>query len=271
VKIFIYANWEKVCKTIALKFNTIRADEIVESSKDKWIVVKHDVETDVPKAVKLAEIEHKYGICATYYVQADLLEENIALLQYIAKLGHEVSYHYDVLDACDGDYKKAIESFTGYINSFEHHGFHIRTVCPHGNPIKIRQGWSSNKDFFRDENVNRLFTNILDIVVHLPDKIDNGYTYISDAGYIFQEIGNIHNNDSVNTGDMKIENNLVDYLQTKERIILSTHPHRWEKSKLKFVLKVYVFRVVRSIAKKLARVSFLKKIMSKYYYLAKKV
>ncbi len=271
MKIFSYSNWEHICKGLALEFNTIRADEILSSPKDKWIVVKHDVETDVSKAVKLAEIEHKYGIRATYYVQANLVEKNSELLKFIAGLGHEVSYHYDVLDACDGDYKKAIESFTTYKNYFEHHGFLVKTVCPHGNPIKIRQGWSSNKDFFRDERVNKLFPHILDIVVHLPDTIGDSYTYVSDAGYTFQEIGNIHNNDNVNMGDMKIETNLIDYLKTKERIILSTHPHRWESGKLKFMLKVYGFRIIRSIARYLARVSFLKKIMSKYYYLAKKV
>lgn len=271
MKIFIYSNWENVCKALALDFNTIRADEILDFPKDKWIVVKHDVETDVSKAVKLAEIEYKYGIHATYYVQADLLEENIELLKYIAGLGHEVSYHYDVLDACDGDYKKSIESFIAYKNCFEHHGFPVKTACPHGNPIKIRKGWSSNKDFFRDVDVNRLFPNILDIIVQLPDKIGDGYTYVSDAGYTFQEIGNIHNNDSMNKGDTRIEINLIEYLKTKKRIILSTHPHRWESSRFKFILKVYGFRVIRSIARNLARVSFLKRIMSKYYYLAKKV
>ena len=272
MKLFIYKNWDTVCKGISENFYTIRADEVLDNIEEKkWLVVKHDVETDVKKALKLAEIEHQYGICATYYVQADLLEENVEILQNIAALGHEVSYHYDVLDACDGDYEEAIESFTAYKDCFESYGFPIKTVCPHGNPIKIRAGWSSNKDFFRDTHVNALFPNVLDIVVHLPSSITRGYTYISDAGYTFQEIGNIHNNDTVNHGDIKIEQELIQYLATKKHIILSTHPHRWESSTIKFVVRVYGFKLIRSIAKKLASIPFFRKVMSKYYYLAKKI
>jgi len=272
MKMFTYENWEKVCKSLALEFHCIRADEILLQDKnEKWLVVKHDVETDVSKAVKLAEIEHQYDIKATYYVQADLLIDNMGLLQKIASFGHEVSYHYDVLDACNGNYVKAIESFTEHKNNFEHYGFEINTVCPHGNPIKLRNGWSSNKDFFRDKQVNALFPNVLDIVVHLPHRVENPYTYISDAGYTLQKIGNIKDNDKNNQGDVKIEQGIIDYLKTQNNVILSTHPHRYESSKVKFIVKVYGFKIIRSIAKKLAKVAFLKKIMSKYYYLAKKV
>ena len=270
MKLFIYANWEKVCK--ALEGKTIRADEILDNKlSQNWIVIKHDVETNVAKALILAKIEAKYNIASTYYVQADLLDENYKILQEIAKLGHEVTYHYDVLDACDGDMEKSIKSFTDYKNQFESFGFKIKTVCPHGNPIKIRNGWSSNKDFFRNEEVNRLFPHILDIVIHLKNQLDNPYTYVSDAGYSFQEIGNIDSNDKDENKDRKIEEDLIVFLKRKKFLILSTHPHRWESNAFKFILKVYGFKSIRVIAKQLAKIGFFKKIMSKYYYLAKRV
>ena len=46
-----------------------------------WIAIKHDVETNVEKALEIAKIEAKYDIKATYYVQAYLVEDNYLLLQ----------------------------------------------------------------------------------------------------------------------------------------------------------------------------------------------
>jgi len=202
--IFTYKNWEKISRELSEKFYTIRADEILENiDAENWLVVKHDVETNVAKALELAKIEHRYNIKATYYIQADLLEENKEKLQEIAALGHEIAYHYDVLDANDGNYEAAIKEFQKHLDTFRSLGFTIKTVCPHGNPIKIRDGWSSNKDFFKNDRVNATFPDILDIVVHLPKIVKKEYAYISDAGYSFKKIANIYDNDRKDFGDTK--------------------------------------------------------------------
>jgi len=271
---FVFSNWDKICNELSTAFRCIRSDQILEQEDgSKWLVVKHDVETNVTKALTLAKIENKHGICATYYVQADLLKNNYKYLQEIAALGHEVTYHYDVLDACNGDYEVAIDSFKKVIEEFKSFGFEVRTVCPHGNPIKIRNGWSSNKDFFRNQKVNGLFPDILDIVVQLSKKLEINYTYISDAGYSWKKIVNVQDNDKKNVGDIDLGKSLdfLNMLKKERAIILSTHPHRWESSKIKFILKLTTFKIVRYIARKVASVKFLKKIMSKYYYLAKKI
>jgi hypothetical protein len=271
---FVFSNWDKICSELSSNFRCIRADEILEQDDDtKWMVVKHDVETNVAKALQLAKIEKRHGICATYYVQADLLKNNHRYLQDISSLGHEVTYHYDVLDAHNGDYIAAINSFKRVIEEFKKFGFEVKTVCPHGNPIKIRNGWSSNKDFFRNKEVNELFPNILDIVVQLPKKLETDYIYISDAGYSWKKIVNVQDNDKKNDGDIDLGDslNFLNSLKKEQSIILSTHPHRWESSKIKFILKLSIFKVVRYIARKVSSVKFLKKIMSKYYYLAKKI
>ncbi len=270
---FIYSVWDEICKEISKNLNTITVNQILNQSTPKWIAIKHDVETNVAKAFEIAKIEAKYDIKATYYVQADLLDENYKLLQGISALGHEVTYHYDVLDANDGDIEKSIEEFLYNIKKFNKYGFNVQTVCPHGNPVIIRNGWNSNKDFFRDEKVVRLFPNILDMVVQLPKKLTYSYTYISDAGYGWKQIANIKDNDVINHGDLKIKDykELLKIINTQESVVLSAHPHRWEKSSLKFLYNVYVFKVLRFTARQASSVPMLKKILSKYYYLAKKI
>jgi len=270
---FIYSIWDEICESISKNSNTITINQITEQPSSKWIAIKHDVETNVPKALAIATIEAKHNIRATYYVQADLLDDNYKLLQEIASLGHEVTYHYDVLDANGGDFDKSIEEFKTNLAKFKKYGFSVQTICPHGNPVIIRDGWSSNKDFFRDNRVVTLFPNILDMVVELPNKLDYKYAYISDAGYGWKQIVNIEDNDLKNDGDIKIKDykELLNIVNSSDALILSAHPHRWESSAFKFLFKIYLFKTVRFTARQISSVPFLKKILSKYYYLAKKI
>jgi len=268
---FVYSQWDSICQELS-NLKTIRADEILSQKDLEWIVIKHDIETNVPKALELAKIEAKYGIQATYYVQADLVKDSYRILQEIQKLGHEITYHYDVLDANSGDFTLATEEFDKNIKLFNSFGFEIKTICPHGNPLINRDGWSSNKDFFRDKNIADRFSNILDIVVELPKRVDS-YLYISDAGYGWKEIVNIADNDIKNSGDIDLGDykSFLKRVKIEKRVIISTHPHRWEKSHLKALFNLYRFKTLRFVARKLSSISLLKKIMSKFYFLAKKV
>jgi hypothetical protein len=271
---FIYSVWDSICLEISQKYKTITISDILKYDKDtNWIAIKHDVETNVSKALSLAQIENKYNIKATYYIQADLVDANYKILQEIQSLGHEVTYHYDVLDANGGDIKKSIEDFKSNMKLFKKYGFKVATVCPHGNPVMIRDGWNSNKDFFRNKEVQSLFPDILDMVVQLPIKLYYNYTYISDAGYGFKQISNISNNDIKNDGDIDIKDSkeLLDIISSNSNVILSTHPHRWEKNALKFILNIYIFKVLRVVARTVSKIPILKNIISRYYYLAKKI
>ena len=45
--------------------------------------------------------------------------------------------------------------FLEHISFFRSHGFLIKTICPHGNPLLERNGWSSNKDFLRSSEIRK--------------------------------------------------------------------------------------------------------------------
>ncbi|MDH3635825.1 MAG: hypothetical protein OES20_14085 [Gammaproteobacteria bacterium] len=272
---FVFSKWDGFCKFIFdNKLKCIRADEIqVQIPDSKWIAIKHDVETDVNKALQMAKIECKYGIRATYYVQSYLLESNSSVLSDIQSLGHEVSYHYDVLDANNGDYESAIKEFSATLLKFESLGFKINTICPHGNPVMIRSGWNSNKDFFKNINVRDLFPGIFDVVVDSKSNITEGFVYISDAGYGWKKIGNVYDNDKRNIGDSDLQSieGVVSELECDGRFIISCHPHRWERSKIKATYNLYLFKMIKCVVKPLLRVGVIKKSLSNFYYLAKKL
>ena len=276
--IFTYKLWEKFCKTLNERgLNSVTAKYVLDNNlNEKYVVLKHDVETKVKNALKLAQIEANYGHYGSYYVQAYLLEnkENLDMLNKIKELGHEVSYHYDVMDFAKGDLDLAIKEFEKNKTVFEENNFYLSTLCQHGNPVMERVGYTSNRDFFRSQRVKSLYPNMCDIMVNFKEKADTEYTYFSDAGHRFNLIFDPINNDVIKSDDKNLPiddmDEIIGYIE-KENCIVSMHPHRWEKNAISYCFKGWIFKIIKAVAKLLMKVPFIKRIMSKYYYLAKKI
>lgn len=264
-------NWRVLCAKLQNLETCCVREYVFGSSNKSSIILKHDVECKADRALNIALVEAEYGLKATYYFQASVLKDSPEDVVKIGELGHEIAYHYDVLDECDGDYEKAADLFSKIMEEFSNIGWPISTVCPHGNPIKIRNGWNSNKDFFRNLQVKNKFPDIVDIVVDAKKIFGADFNYITDAGYSWNKVGSISENDKENIPDSKIENLSV-FLQEKDGpTVISTHPHRWHYSSLRAWIQRSAFFVLRSTARKLEKNQFFKRIMSRFYFLAKKV
>lgn len=277
---FVYRTWETFCQALSQQaIYSIPAKELVNSkTSELFLVLKHDVETNVASAYRIAEIEHRYGHCGSYYVQAYLLEDaaNTDLLKKMQAMGHEISYHYDVMDSCSGDIPNALSEFEKNKKLFESEGFPLDTVCQHGNPVVERKGYTSNRDFFRNPVVQAEYPHLTDIMVDFPEKSHTEYLYFSDAGRRFQRIFDPFYNDIIPSDEKNIPfdtlNDLLSYVQIQEaNCIISMHPHRWVSSVWKYRMKTTLFKCIRAAAKTMMKVPILKKIMSRYYYLAKKI
>ena len=274
---FLYKKWDWFCKKLSeYGIKSIPAKQLGETT-EKFLVLKHDVETDVAKAYRMAKIETTYGHCGSYYVQAYLMNEpkNIEMLHQMQAMGHEISYHYDVMDSTKGNLALAIDEFEKNCEIFKKNGFEIITVCQHGNPVIERVGYTSNRDFFRDERVCKQYPNVSDIMVNFKKKYDIDYMYYSDAGRKFKFIFDPINNDIIPSDEKNIpyENMTALFAAIVEnnRVIISTHPHRWSNSAVLYALKHGIFKMVKTMAKVLIKIPVMKKFMSKYYYLAKKM
>lgn len=274
--IFTYKVWSGFCRGLHSRgIHSIPAREVTAGTR-QFLVLKHDVETDVRRAYDIARIEQRFGHRGSYYVQVYLLDrgENVELLKKMSQMGHEISYHYDVLDSCGGDMTRAAEEFEENRKKFESCGFPIRTVCQHGNPVVARVGYTSNRDFFRSQRIRDQYPGIADIMVNYKQDLSVEYLYFSDAGRKFQLIHDPVNNDIENSDHLNVPYSSLDGILRRaaaEACIISIHPHRWTKSAVACVLKIAVFRVIRAAARLLQRIPALKRLMSRYYYLAKKL
>ena len=65
----------------------------------------------VNRNLAMAELEHSYGIKSTYYFRH--IEETFKpdIIHRMAEMGHEIGFHYEVMDKAKGDPGKAIEIF----------------------------------------------------------------------------------------------------------------------------------------------------------------
>ena len=81
------------------------------------------------------------------------------------------------------------------------------------------------------------------------------------------------NNDVINSDDKNIPYQNLEHLlsEQSDKSIISTHPHCWTNSVLAYIVKEKIFFIIKRSAKLMMNIPILKKIMSKYYFLAKKI
>jgi hypothetical protein len=105
-----------------------------QSTKKKWIVLRHDVDRKPLRSLRMAVLERNLGIEGTYYfrvIKNDFPDEAI---KRIAELGHEIGYHYDDLNVSHGDPEKALDSFNKNLAQLRTMA-PVVTVCMHGSPL----------------------------------------------------------------------------------------------------------------------------------------
>jgi hypothetical protein len=276
---FIYKQWDEFCRKLNEKALTslTAVSALHENPDEHFIILKHDVETNPKKALRLAQIENSYSLKGSYYVQAYLLHssKNIEILKRIQELGHEVSYHHDVMDSNKGDIQKAEDEFKKNIEMFERAGFPMQTVCQHGNPVMNRVGYSSNRDFFRNVEMASKYAHITEIMVNFKKRLGRNYRYITDAGYGWKVIFDPETNDFIKSDDKDIPlralDEVIKVIESGSSVIISTHPHRWHKHVVIGRVKDVQFKAIKTMAKVMLKIPFLKKIMVRFYYLAKKI
>lgn len=274
-----YKKYIKFCKQLSATgvpiYTAEKASENTDNMKKQFIVIKHDIEAKPEKALKISRIEHDFGITATYYAHSFFLQDPKAaiVLREIAGLGHEIGYHYDVLDNNNGDKEKAIQEFKQTLSDFERNGFIIKTICPHGNPLKKRIGYSSNKDFFLDSEIRKLFDNIVDVYITFPDLVENDYLYITDAqySYFYRDAKTTKTDETEKLSPLNGTDDIVKMIQGGKSMIISTHPHRYFTYGFIAIIRTYLYKIAKCMAKKLYKTKCGKYLIDKFYFLAKKI
>ena len=97
----------------------------------KTVVMRHDVDELAWNALKMAQLENKFGIRATYFFRIVKQSNVPEVIERIVGLGHEIGYHYEDLALAEGDKAKAIETFKENLDYFRKY-YPVKSVCMHG-------------------------------------------------------------------------------------------------------------------------------------------
>ncbi|TGC11608.1 hypothetical protein CUN85_01435 [Methanolobus halotolerans] len=203
--------------------------EHLVSPVDKCIILRHDVDRAVDRNLAMARLEAKYGIRSTYYFRHVRDVFIPGAIQEVAELGHEVGFHYEVMDKAKGDKLKALEIFGKELEDLRQYA-DVTTACMHGNPLA---SWS-NRDLWDDHDFRDF-----GIIGEPYFSLDySRILYLTDTGRTWAD-RNIRVKDvletpadCLNASYCKVIRNtddVMDMIRREEvdRICILAHPNRW--------------------------------------------
>jgi len=128
------------------------------------VILRHDVDFSLNKALEMAQLDHEAGATSTFFILLTapyynpLTEDGIRVLREIAGLGHECGLHYDCTgfeELTEEQRQKRILLFASSLEDAT--GLPIRTIAQH-KPAKspVRQQFP----LFRDAYDDQFFKNI---------------------------------------------------------------------------------------------------------------
>ncbi len=217
---FSLAMYAEICKALLSQNVVTVQDYLSNVPESPYVVLRHDVDRRPENALAMAKLEHEHGIQSTYYFRYPNTF-NIKVMDQIYSLGHEIGYHYEVLDKARGDCRNAIDLFQKELDFFRKF-FPVKTVCMHGNPLTRWDGRDIWRSFdFRDFGLlGEAYLSCSGISIYLTDT---GRNWNNNHNFKDRLQAENENNDFRGTADM------IRFLNSgkAESIYLNCHPERW--------------------------------------------
>ncbi|MCE1165390.1 MAG: hypothetical protein LWX07_08330 [Bacteroidetes bacterium] len=216
------------------EFHTIH--DWIEKNPKLGTAIRHDVDRRALNSLRTAELEYSKGIRATYYFRITESSYKPDIMKKIKDMGHEVGYHYEDLTSAGGDFEKAIANFGKNLENMRKTA-EIRTIAMHGKPVSKYSNIDLWKKYdYKDYDISGEAYLSLDY---------SGIYYFSDTGRSW--VNRSRSNFKDYTGGLAVEGirntkELVKFIRNKrpERIIIMTHPERWNSGFTGFMF--YYFR-----------------------------
>jgi len=109
-------------------------DYLQSHSKEKSVILRHDVDKRILNSLEIALLEYDLGIKSSFYFRYKKKTFKKNIIKQIESLGHEIGYHYEVLSMTKGNLEQGIALFKKQLAEFRRIT-DIRTICMHGSPL----------------------------------------------------------------------------------------------------------------------------------------
>ena len=191
------------------------------------VLLRHDVDRRPANAVAMARLEQTLGIRCTYYFRVVGSAYDPKAIEDVAKLDHEVGYHYEDLALARGDRVKALASFEKHLAMLRKHA-DIRTITMHGSPLSRFNNYEMwQRKEYRDFGIEA--DAFLDIDYRgMPYFTDTGRSWSAGSSNLRDRPPNAVLADP----EIRTTMNLQRYLAQASvpRVAIAAHPERWDAS-----------------------------------------
>ena len=217
---------------------------IEEEEERKVTVLRHDVDRLPGNALRFAQLEHALGIPATYYFRIVPQSFDPGIIREISAMGHEIGYHYEDLTLAGGVMERAVKLFGEHLERLRALA-PVKTICMHGSPLSK---WDNRKLWeqydYRDHGI---------VAEPYFDVDYSKVFYITDTGRSWRG-SDANVRDKVASGfNLTIRSTphlagLAKNGKLPGRIIINTHPQRWNPPGLRW-FREFVVQNIKNIGK----------------------
>lgn len=146
---FTLGAFDEFCQRISVMPVFTVADYLTHSGPlpIPFAILRLDVDYRESHGVALARIARDHALRGSFYFRCGAKSFPLDAMREVSELGHEVGYHFETLDTCGGDSKRAEEKFLEHLAELRAAGLAIRTVAAHGS-IPTAPTYRSNLDLF---------------------------------------------------------------------------------------------------------------------------
>lgn len=247
---FTLKEYRKLLETISkTDYITTTVREYIKNPSNKCIILRHDVDREVTRSLNMAKIESEYGIYSTYYFRHIDKVFSPMIMKEIENMGHEIGFHYEVLDKAKGNVGKAIEIFSEELGNLRKIS-RIDTVCMHGNPFSP---WSNldlwnTFDYSKFEIIAEPYLSInYEKVLYLTDT---GRTWSNRKIRVKDVINSEYKENIVSFKGLNCTKDVIELIEEEKipQICILVHPNRW-CDKLSDWTKELIFQTIKNTGK----------------------
>ena len=244
---FTFAKYKELCETIVeSEYTTLTFNHYfsLKNIPEKFVILRHDIDRRPERALKMAKVEKDLRITSTYYFRMKEEVFKPEMIKEIANMGHEIGYHYEVMDKAEGDLEKAIKIFDDELKEFRKI-CDVKTICMHGNPLSK---WV-NKDIWGKYNFK-------DFGIFGEPYLSIDYKkvlYLTDTGRKWNSrfsVKDVVDANSQRNEKMKSTDDVIRLIKEGhvDQVCILAHPERWSDS-FGAWLKDLVWQNIKNVGK----------------------
>jgi hypothetical protein len=217
--------------------------EFLTAPASKTAVIRHDVDNRKKHALNFAYIEQAMDVSTSYYFRMVPQSFDPVIVSLIARLGHEIGYHYEDLTLAHGNKAEAIRLFEKHLAELRQY-YPVKTICMHGSPLSRYD----NRDLWK-ENDYRNFG-----IIGEP-YFDVNYSqvlYLTDTGRTWR-------NEKVSIRDKvdshfhfhpRSTHDIIKHIDNfPDKLMFNFHPQRWNDAWIPWINEL-VLQNVKNVVKR---------------------